>query len=900
MPVINPGRDKLQIPSARLESQPTNFMVGTAGVNPEQWQDRKGRALMQFLGDAGVGFNQAVEENGARAAVQGALDATTATNALEEKDERVSKQNWLMRDYYKSGYINAAVGEQLAQYRVDSTERAKQAALSGMSDEDFKEQEQKATAEFQQKMASFLPDMPKEGAVYALNSLRQTSAANYKEFMQQRAKQALVQADRALDKNLSSTVPEFYQRIQAGSYADAQQTIKNGLQSILVAEHLDKDKKLDRVKQYLTAVAQDTDNPMVIDELQKIATSELGINAVDVNKALFEQFKRAGNQMEGQAMFEVSDMIQSLEGKSPEQQQSVLADMRQKLVGLGAMGVISPSTQMGFWKDAQTARDKANAAYALQDTLDTGKTPATFAAMSGIDLDKARNTILDKFPDTAMGNVQLLQYGTRAKDPWSIETAQGRMGKQMASTIATMDQLGEDGQLSVENQATINTFSQMYRSATLGGKSALSNQIPEEYRGIVQRAIAQSPNNASNIIMDDLRRLRENRASGRYDSIAVNPSEKMVDPSGTSNWFSFGDTADSQRQESRAAMEAEYRYMYRKNPEALVGKSADDINTMLKGNIQARKLEVEVAGKPRFVYLPAGSTLKDYMGSYQGSTEQFTNALQSVIGSAVESVVDSSNLERVIVQAGTAGSAGSGMTVTAFTKDGNFQNISIDPNQVSTLAQERYNEELAGQLKEGEAAQGMRPAAFYDHDNGRTVQMNVSGTNSAGVQPQVFAEISANLMAFEGFRQKKGKGSVGFGLHENSGMPVPDQVSVQDAVSMLKTSLEKQYIPNVKKQMQQYGISQDPDALKVLVDLNYHGGNGSSEPVAKAMQDYREAVLNPLQSDYPTGGGGAEAGAWLALRKQPAYKEAQPARKRYLEENLRDWMYSVRLSKQQF
>lgn len=898
MPVINPQRQGLNLPSVQAQATNTNFQVGVAApdMSGAKITARRGAAMQQFLQDFTGGFDQQVKEDGARAAVQGAIDAQNSTDALAQKDEKVSKQNWLMRSFYENGYVSAAASQQLAQYRVDSTERAKNAALSGLTEEEFREQEQKATADFQSKMAQYLPDMDKQSAVQALSSLQQTSAANYKEFMQQRAKQAIINADRSLDTNLSSTLSEFNQRLSTGSYADAEGSLMSGMGAILAANHLDKDKKLERVNQYLVAAAQNTDNPMIIDGIQKLATRELGVNSVAVNKSLFEQFKRAGNQLEGQTLFEVSDKIDAIKTLPPDQQEARIADIRTQLIAAGSSGILSPGTMMSTWSEVQKQREKTQQTYALQDALTSGKTPATYAAAAGIDLDKARNNILDKFPDTALGNIQLLQYGTQAKDPWSIEKAQTRMGKQVAGVITTLDQLGEDGQISAENQATLNTFTQMYSKSTDVGKMALSGQIPEEYRGIVQRAIAQSPNNASNIILDDLRRLAQNKASGRYDNVPVSPSSKMIDPSGESNWFSFGSTADAQRQEARAAMEAEYRYMYRKNPEALVGKDAEDINTMLKGNIQSRKLEVEIAGKPRFVYLPPGSSLQEFMGGYQGSTEQFTKSLQDTISSSVNAVIDPSKLERVVVQAGTSGSAGRGMTATVFSKDGTFQNISINTGQVAELAQERYQEELAGQIKEGEAAQGMRPASFYDHDNNRTVQMNVSGVNSARVQPGLFAEIAASTMEFEGFRQNKGNGSVGFGLHDNSGMPVPAATDIKGAVNMLKGSLEKQYIPNARKAMKDYGIPETAESMKVLVDLNYHGGNGSTTPVAKAMQEYRETVKNPLSTATPMlGSSGAEAGVWLALRAQPAYKEAQPVRKRYLEENLRDWMYSTKV-----
>lgn len=895
MPVINPQRQGLNLPSVQAQAPDANFMVGVARPNTDAANSAlaKGAALQNFLQGFTGGFTQQIQENGAKAALQGAMDAQGQQNAIASKDEHVQKQSLLMQEFYQNGYVSAAASDQLAKYRVDSLKRVKDAALNGLSDDEFAQQEQKANAEFQSKMAQYLPDMPKQAALSALSTLQQTSAANYKEFQTQRAKQAQITADRALDTNLSSSSQEFQQRLQTGSLEDAESSLKSGMDAILAAQHLTKDKKLDRVKQYLTSVAQNQTDPLVIDGLQQFASKELGINSVDVNKALFAEFKRAGSQMEGQVLFALDDLEQSLDGQSPDQRQATLAEGKQRLQTASQLGIVSPGTAVAAWDKLKKQEAKAQAQYAFDDALSTGKTVATYAASAGIDMDKARNEVLKHFQDTAKGNIDLLNYGKRSKDNWAIDKAQERMGKQMATTVSTMDQLGEDGQVSQENQATIATFTQMYSTSTDVGKMALAQQIPEEWRGIVQRAIVQSPNNASNIILDDLRRLAQNKASGRYDSIKANPSDKMLDSSGEANWFSFGSTADAQRTEARAAMEAEYKYMYRKNPEALVGKSAEDINTMLKGNIQSRKLEIEVGGKPRFVYLPAGSSMKDYMGSYQGSTEQFTNALQDTVNTAVQNVIDPSNLERVIIQAGTAGSAGTGMTATVFSKDGTFQNVSINTGNVASLAQSRYNEELAGQVKEGEKSAGIRPVSFYDHDNGRTVQMNVSGVNSVGMKPALFSDVSTKLMEFEGFRQNKGNGSVGFGLHDNSGLPVPQQVTAKEAVGMLKVSLEKQYVPNVKGIMKQYGIPASDEATRLLVDLNYHGGNGSTSPVAEAMQQYRETVKNPLESGNAIlGSTGAEAAVWLALKQQPAYKQAQPSRKKYLEENLRDWMYS--------
>ena len=164
---------------------------------------------------------------------------------------------------------------------------------------------------------------------------------------------------------------------------------------------------------------------------------------------------------------------------------------------------------------------------------------------------------------------------------------------------------------------------------------------------MVLKAIAQNPNNASNTILDDLRRQARNKASGRYSKLPSKPTEKMVDPSHTANWFSFLGTADAQRQEARAAMTEEFYYLQDKNPEALVGKDEDDINTMLKGNIQSRRLELNISGAPRHLYLPAGTSMQTLMGEYRGDKEQFIATLQQQIQNQVDAIADPGNVEQI-------------------------------------------------------------------------------------------------------------------------------------------------------------------------------------------------------------------------------------------------------------
>lgn len=893
MPVINTQRQGLNLGAAELAPSQVDFAVGVGAPTIDQAALNRRAAVEKFFGDFTVGFQQGVEAEGAKAAVRGAMDAQGSMDAAGELDENVKKQGFLLRGYYQEGYLQAAASGELARWKADSVKRASDAAKSGMSDQEWHQQEQKYVQQMQDKLGLYLPKMDKQSQAATLKQLQMTSAGNYVAFQKGRAEFAVVQADRALDKNLSASADEFYARIEQGQAGAAEGAVMGGMEAILGAAHLDKDKKLDRAKNYLVSIAQNTTDPMLIDKLQQLSTRELGVNAVEVNKALYSEFKRAGSQMEAQVRFDIDDRIQALQNASPEDLEAGMQQVRGLLIDYGKKGIISPGTQMEYWDSANKLREKASAKYALQNVISSNAPTTVLAGMFGGDVDKARNQVLGQFPDTAQGNILLAQYGASSKDPWAIQTAQQRMSKNITTTVSTMDQLGEDGQISPENQATIATWVQMYQQSTDVGKMALLDSVPGDWKGVLQRAASQGPSNASNIIMDDLRRLAQNKASGRYNNLAVNPSEDMLDAKGTANWFSFGDTADMQRQEGRAAMEAEYRYLYRTNPEALVGKSAEDISTMLAGNIQARKLEIEVAGKPRHVYLPAGSSLKDFMGSYQGDTQQYTTALQQTVQGAVDGAVDPSKVQKVIIQAGTAGSRGQNLTATVIDTDGLMHNVSINNAQVQELAQEGYDKALAGGVKIGSTAVGSRPATFYDHDNGRTVQMNVDGKNTIGVDPNLFSEITANTMQFEGYRAKKGNGSVGFGLHDKSGMPVPKELTPAWAVSVLKTSMEKQYLPAVQKQLRSNALPASDEAMKVMFDLNYHGGNGSSAPVAEAVAQVRKAQKQPVGAyQYPVSE--AEGKAWQTLRAQPAYKQAQPSRKKYLEQNFRSWLYGTR------
>lgn len=77
----------------------------------------------------------------------------------------------------------------------------------------------------------------------------------------------------------------------------------------------------------------------------------------------------------------------------------------------------------------------------------------------------------------------------------------------------------------------------------------------------------------------------------------------------------------------------------------------------------------------------------------------------------------------------------------------------------------------------------------------------------------------------------------------------------------------------------------------VLTDLMYHGWTDSAGPVVEALAQVRKVKGAADGGMYSSTQ--AQAIAMQTLRNTSAYKQAQPKRKQYLEQNLRDWMFEL-------
>ncbi|WDS60835.1 internal virion protein [Vibrio phage VP9] len=187
----------------------------------------------------------------------------------------------------------------------------------------------------------------------------------------------------------------------------------------------------------------------------------------------------------------------------------------------------------------------------------------------------------------------------------------------------------------------------------------------------------------------------------------------------------------------------------------------------------------------------------------------------------------------------------------------------------------------------GSQQSGLTAATFYDATNNRAVTMNVTGVNKSGIDPFVFGKLTANLMESEGFLGKKKKAgggeTVGFGRHTNSGKVIEDEVTLPQAIGMLKGDLEDTYIPMVKSAAKSAGLELSDAAYPVLVDLAYHGGGGSANPVAKAMADYAKGVN---QFDNLTN----RMLVMNAMMQTPSYKQSGKTRQEQLRTDLTSWL----------
>ncbi|QYW05873.1 internal virion protein [Vibrio phage vB_VpP_NS8] len=863
-----------------------NLLIGAASPRMENVQaepDASGALIAGFLQTAVPAVERAYNQAAADAAIQGALDATATTDAMSKQDEKLSKVNMLFKESYQSGYLSAAVNQEMGKFRQEQIDQVNNAVSQGKDLEYFDKLSQERNAAFASQMSKYLPHIPKQSAMALLQDLQETSVAARNKFQKDSAAMATVVADRALDSNLDGTVAEFYSFVDSGAPEMAQASIAKGLRSINLSTHLSKDDKIQRATAYVQTVAQRTDEPSVINMLQGVVDKEMGVLSPTVIKALRTEYNRAGNQQAAQAMVSFETDINGLAALTPDEQAAELTRLRNFVDDKAQQGIIEAGTAGSYVKRLNEAEKKARQANTFQLALNNAIPSTVLAGQLGMDLDKTRKELEKNFPDTAQGNLAMMAYASQANDSYMASLAAKRMSTNTGQVLATIDFTGKDNVVSEEQQAQVATWMMMYSKSTAIGKQTMLQSLPENLRGPMGNAALQNPENASNILFDDLRRNAQAIASGKYNAQNATMPNALIDGTKLNNWLDFGTESDRQVTAGATAVAQSWKYIAQKRPEL-----TNDLDAMEKAayaDARTRQVELQVNGDNIHTYVPVGKKLDDFYGAYKGSQETFVKAMNNQVASVLSSI--QTDVSGVTVDIGAAGGDAMGMVVAVEDSDGIVTRYSISGSTLQQAATTMYADEVKTAAGLGSQQSGLTAATFYDATNNRAVTMNVTGVNKSGIDPFVFGKLTANLMESEGFLGKKKKAgggeTVGFGRHTNSGKDIADEVTLPQAIGMLKGDLEDTYIPMVKSAAKSAGLELSDAAYPVLVDLAYHGGGGSANPVAKAMADYAKGVN---QFDNLTN----RMLVMNAMMQTPAYKQSGKTRQEKLRTDLTSWL----------
>lgn len=870
----------------QLGSATGNFMVGAATPRmqaPSVKPDASSALVSGFLQTAVPAVTRAYEKSAADAAVQGALDATSTTNALEQQDEKVKDVNWLFQKSYQSGYLSAAVNQEMGKFRQEQIQQINNAVSQGMDLEEFDKLSQERNAAFASQMSSYLPHIPKANAMALLQDLQETSTASRSKFMKDSAAMATVAADRALDKNLNGTADEFYSFLQSGTPNMAQSSVAAGLRAINMSSHLSRDDKITRAQAYVQTIAQRTDEPQVINMLQQVVDKEMGVLSPTVIKSLRSEWNRAGNQQAAQAMVGFETDFNKVATLPPDAQAAALQNLRTFVDEKSQQGIIEAGTAGGYVKRINELEQKVHRSNTVQLALNNAVPTTVLSGQLGYDLDKTRRTVLEQFPDTAQGNMALMAYASKSNDAYMASQAATRMSTNTGQVLATIDFTGKDNVMSEEQQGTVVSWMLMYNQSTAIGRQTMLKALPEHLRGPMGNAALQNPENASNILFDDLRRNATNVASGAYNaSMATMPNDR-IDGTKLNNWLDFGDESDRQVTAGATAVAQSWKYLAQRRPE--LTNNPDALEKAAYADASMRKVELTVGGNNIHAYTPVGKTLSDFYGSYQGSQEVFVNTMNNQVQSVLDSI--KTGVNGVTVDMGAAGGDAMGMVVAVEDNDGIVTRYSISGDTLQQAATTSYDDAVKAAAGAGAQQSGITATTFRDSTNNRAVTMNVAGTNSANLDPFVFGKLTANMMEAEGFVGERGNGqTIGFGRHVNSGKEIPDSVTLPEAIGMLKADLTDTYIPMARNAAKQAGFQMDDAAYPVLVDLAYHGGGGSAQPVANAMAQYKSGEGYSYNANNQT----RRMIVLNALMQTPAYEQSGKARQQRLVADLNSWM----------
>lgn len=902
MPVLRQGVDT---GSGQLQIGGTNYMVGAAApqvkeVQPKQ--DTRGQVIQNFLGNLLDTFTPALQQGQQRAAAQGQIDASADPNALKNSDSAADKQNIFMREAYQKGYLGAAIQQSVNDFQAGISTRAQQAGLNGMSDEEFMQNERQQNAQLMQSLSNFLPHAAPETVSAVASSLDNTRNSALNMLRKTRMGQAKVNNNRTVEQGGFQAVQSFSDSMAAGNnFEQSWHYLEDQAKMIGSNAIMDEKEKKGQLHNLFLTVAQNTNDPDVINQLAGRAAGIMGVTDPSLTSALHSEWNRAGTQQAGATLMDLQNRYDSIGTLPAYQQADAKGNFEHALIAAQTSGRISTGQMMEFYNKVhkeQTPKLQMQGMVSAVSSQGGGlSVEALHAAAPGVTRDQIHSAIAEAFPNTIEGNIKMLASGAQGNDPWVIKTALSRVGSQMTDQLETLSTVmkpvtDENGNTSFQIpqavQQNVVGFMAMYQSSDDITKQTLMNTLPQDWQGVIKSAIEQDPTNVNNNVLDTIKRVASEKASGMYKDVSATPTDKMLSTDSALRWYQRINPVTTASEESqRAAMnqqlQAEYNRIYNTDKGLLTGKSADTINKMLVGNIQARTVPVSIGRFAANVTLPAGTTLDSYAAAAGVDANTYQKSFQMVADSVFKAQgINVDNMDSVRIEPNTGGAQSKDFTLSVVTKGQNglytTTRIAMPNSIIARNAQSQYAAMIDQQRADGTQKAGTQIATFMDHSRGSYQTMEVAGPNSVGLSPTVFNNILSNTMRYEGFKGTKSNGSVGYGWHDASGDNVPDKMTPQEGQQKLKELYENRYIPMTRGYMKDAGISGDT-ATSILADLAYQRP-ADAKALATAMGQFKRGEISPYELSK-------------VLPSLPSYKDAggtaKSPRNREREEAILRW-----------
>ena len=870
MPVL---RQDVQTGSDQLQLGNTNYMVGTAAPTMKEVQpdvDSRGMAIQNFLQGFMGTFQPTIQEGQTRAAAQGQIDAAADPNALQDSDAATQKQNIFMQDAYQKGYLGAAIQQSVTDFQTGAQQRAQQAGIQGLSDSDFLEQERQHSAKLMQGLGQYLQHVSPETQAAVAQSLVTTKTTTLNALRKTRAGQASINNTRSIEQGSFQASQNFLQSFALNGFDQSWHYIEDQTKMIGTNPLLTQDEKEQQLQNLAVTTAQQMNDPQAISQLADKFDGILGVNSAATHKALYTAFNQAGQRTAGAAIMDVQSRLDAIGQLPTYQQEDARRNLEQHLVELNSSGQLSTGQMLDYYKQMHKQQKPEDQLKGLVTTAAGNhgalSVESLHASSEGqVSYDQIHSAITNAYPDTVQGNAAMMAAGQAGGDAWIIKTALGRMGTQMTDQLSTLSvnmqvQTDDNGNKTYTVPQSVRDnlmgFTAMYKSGDAITKQTLMNTLPDDWKGIIQSAIAQDPTNANNNVLDTVKRVASERASGLYKDVPQMPSGKTGDAVFNTDaalaWYQRINpitTASeaSQRAQFSQELQAEYTRVRNTDPALLTGKSPETINQMLVGNLQSRTVGLTVGNFNTSVILPVGTTLDQYAQAAGTDAGSYQKGIQAAATSAMEAQgFNPDSVDRVRIEANAGGANSRDLVLTVDTKNdaGVYEShrINLPMQSINAQAQGTYQDLLAGQRADGANKAGTNLVTFYDHDSGGYRTGPISGPNSAGMNADDFNRLQANTMRYEGFKGTKSNGSVGYGWHDASGDSVPDRITPQGAAQQLRTLLQDRYVPMAKQYTKDAGLK-GTYALGMLSDMAYQRP-ADAKAMASAMGQFQRGDLS--------------------------------------------------------